>query len=330
MSLSFGSRMLFAGLAANRSALVGSSAYPMAYASPLMMNQYQSRDMATLKEVKNRIKSITSIQKITKSMKLVATTRLKKAEEMFEANKPSLLRMDDFLMEMKGDAVDGEEEAAAATGGKKLVMCLTTERGLCGSVNSSCTKVVKKIAIENKTKKDDISYILLGNKASQALGRECGENVLWSSKQMGGRSGPKFADILPVAEKFVQEEFDHGILVKNKFVNLLVFETQEIPLMSREQMQNLDAFAYEYDSGVKESTVDNFYDWYSAVSLYSALAENHCIEIGQRMTSMDNATKNAGDLIKKLTMQYNRRRQASITTEITEIVSGAAALEDEE
>ena len=134
MALSFGSRMLFAGFAANRTSLVGST-YQGVYSSSVLMNQFQSRDMATLKEVKNRIKSVTSIQKITKSMKLVATTRLKKAEEMFAANKPSLLRLDDFLMEMKGDAADGAEDVPAPTGDKKVVLCLTTERGLCGSVN---------------------------------------------------------------------------------------------------------------------------------------------------------------------------------------------------
>merc|ERR1719329_996909 len=184
-------------------------------------------------------------------MKLVATTRLKKAEEMFALNKPSLLRLDDYIMEMKGDAADGEE-AATPTGGSKLVMCLSTERGLCGSVNSSCTKIVKNMAIENKTKKDDISYVMLGNKSAQALGRLCADNIRWSAKDIGGKQGPKFADVLPVAEKFSKENFDEGILVKNKFVNLLVFETQEMPMMSREQMQDLEAYAYEYDSGVRE------------------------------------------------------------------------------
>jgi F-type H+-transporting ATPase subunit gamma len=329
MALSLGcQRVMFSGLVA-RQALGAAYVAPNPYT---LVNDQQCRNMATLKEVKNRIKSVTSIQKITKSMKLVATTRLKKAEEMFDANKPSLLRLNDFLMEMNADAFEGEEAPAPEVTPEtnQLVICMTTERGLCGSVNSSVTKVVKKMAQANAVKKDNINYILLGNKAAQALTRDCGENVLWSSKQMGGRSGPTFADILPVAEKFAEEEFDKCTFVKNKFVNLLVFETQELNLMSRAQMGDLEAFAYEYDSGVKEDTIDNFYSWYSAVALYSALAENHCIEIGQRMTSMDNATKNAGDLIKKLTMQYNRRRQANITTEITEIVSGAAALEDEE
>jgi F-type H+-transporting ATPase subunit gamma len=288
----------------------------------------QRRNMATLKEVKARIRSVKSIQKITKSMKLVATTRLKKAEEAFDKNKPSLLRLDEFLLDMKSDA--GAEEAAQSKG-NHLVVCLTTERGLCGSVNSSVSKAVKRIVEAYKRGKEtgNVRYILLGNKAIQALTRDCGDNADWSAKQLGGRAGPTFSDVLPVAERLSAEEFDRCTFVRNKFVNLLTFNTLEVPMLSRSTIQNLQANSFEFDSGIKEDTVKNFHEWYTAVSLFSFLSETHCIEIGQRMTSMDNATKNAGDLIKKLTMQYNRRRQANITTEITEIVSGAAAVEED-
>jgi len=289
-----------------------------------------SRNMATLKEVKARIKSVTSIQKITKSMKLVATTRLKKAQEAFERNKPSLLRMDEFLAEMKADAAAApvtEEEGAKKS---NLVVCLTTERGLCGSVNSTITKIIKKIVENNRNYKGGTySYILLGNKAIQSLTRDCGDNTRWSAKQLGGRTGPKFADVLPVAERLAAENFSHGIFIRNQFVNLLTFKTLEVPMTSLSQLEEIQANSYEFDSGIREQSLRNFHEWYLAVSLYSYLAESHCIEIGQRMTSMDNATKNAGDLIKRLTMQYNRRRQANITTEITEIVSGAAAVEED-
>jgi len=263
-------------------------------------------------------------------MKLVATTRLKKAEESFEKNKPSLVRMDEFLEEMKADASSApvtEEEGAKKN---NLLVCLTTERGLCGSVNSTVTKMVKRISESNRNSKGgNYSYILLGNKAIQSLTRECGDNTLWSAKQLGGRSGPKFADVLPVAERLAKEDFTHGIFIRNKFVNLLTFSTLEVPMTSLSQLEEIQANSYEFDSGIREQSLGNFHEWYLAVSLYSFLAESHCIEIGQRMTSMDNATKNAGDLIKKLTMQYNRRRQANITTEITEIVSGAAAVEED-
>jgi len=288
----------------------------------------QTRNMATLKEVKARIRSVKSIQKITKSMKLVATTRLKKAEEAFEKNKPSFLRIDDFLMEMKADAGFSFAEKPE---GHRLIVCLTTERGLCGSVNSSVNRIVKRIAGEYESAKipGTVTYNLLGNKAAQGLVRDCGEFTEWSAKGLGGRSGPKFVDILPVAERLSKAEFDSGTFVRNKFINLLSFQTLEVPLLSKKQLLNLASYAYEYDSGNREETLDNFHQWVTAVSLFSFLAETHCIEIGQRMTSMDNATKNAGELIKRLTMQYNRRRQANITTEITEIVSGAAAVEED-
>jgi len=304
---------------------------PMPLTAPNTFGLYdvnQRRNMATLKEVKARIRSVKSIQKITKSMKLVATTRLKKAEEAFEKNKPSFLRLDEFLMEFKSDAGAAEAQGKPTN---QLVVCVTTERGLCGSVNSSVSKAVKRIVEASKRGKETgkVRYVLLGNKAVQSLTRECGENTEWSAKQIGGRNGPNFADVLPIADRLTHEEFDRCTIVRNKFINLLSFNTLEAPVLSRDELQNLEANSYEFDSGVKEETIRNFHAWYTAVSLFSFFAETHCIEIGQRMTSMDNATKNAGDLIKKLTMQYNRRRQAMITTEITEIVSGASALEEE-
>jgi len=290
-----------------------------------------TRNMATLKEVKARIKSVKSIQKITKSMKLVATTRLKKAEEAFQKNKPSLLRLDEFLLEMKADAGEtSKTEVEEGHKGTHLVVALTTERGLCGSVNSSVTKAVKKIAESHAGgKAGPVNFVLLGNKAIQSLTRDCGDNSQWSAKQLGGRSGPKFADVLPIAERLAHETFSRGTLVRNIFKNLLVFETKEVPLISLGELESMEANSFEFDSGLREQSIRNFHEWYTAVSLFSYLSETHCIEIGQRMTSMDNATKNAGDLIKRLTMQYNRRRQANITTEITEIVSGAAAVEED-
>jgi hypothetical protein len=136
--------------------------------------------------------------------------------------------------------------------------------------SSSVTKVVKKIAEANKKGKDAGSarYILLGNKAIQSLTRDCGENTEWSAKQLGGRSGPNFSDILPVAEKMSNEEFDRCTLVRNKFVNLVTFNTLEVPVLSREMLQKLEAYSYEYDSGVKEDTIKHFHEWYQAVSLF--------------------------------------------------------------
>mmetsp|Transcript_9981 Transcript_9981/g.28074 ORF Transcript_9981/g.28074 Transcript_9981/m.28074 type:complete len:318 (+) Transcript_9981:102-1055(+) len=286
----------------------------------------QTRGMATLKELKLRIKSVSSIQKITKSMKLVATTRLKKAEDAFEKNKVSLNTLDHHLDLIRKDS-DADTSAAS---GKELVACLTSERGLCGSVNSSITRAMKKLTQERTEKNADVNYVLFGNKAVQVLVRDAGTKGLFSAKDIGGRNGVKFADVLPLADRLAQAEFDHGILVRNVFVNLLTFNTVECPLYSRTQFLNLAAESFEFDSGIKEDTLANLHQWYMAVSLFSYFTENNCIEIGQRMTSMDNATKNAGELIQKLTMQFNRRRQAAITTEITEIVSGAAALEDME
>lgn len=108
----------------------------------------------------------------------------------------------------------------------------------------------------------------MGNKAIQSLTRDCGENTPWSAKQLGGRSGPKFADVLPVAERLAAVTFDKGTLIRNKFVNLLTFQTLEVPMTSLADLEGLQANSYEFDSGLREQSLRNFYEWYTAVSLY--------------------------------------------------------------
>jgi len=296
--------------------------------NPYFYDMDQSRNMASLKEVKKRIKSVKAIQKITKSMKLVATTRLKKAEEGFEKNEPSYLRLQDFLIPFQSEGARIDDEAVKS--GREIILCLTTERGLCGSVNSSISRAVKRIALSSLETNSPKEYIILGNKGVQSLTRNCGEHTLFSATQIGGRSGPKFIDILPIAERLTELEFDKCTFIHNRFINLLTFNTIEDQYIPQQVMERYNSFSYDFDSGDKQQTLLNFHQWYTAVMLYSSLSENNCIEVGQRMSSMDNATKNAGELIKTLTRKYNRRRQSIITTEISEIISGAAAVEAED
>ena len=139
------------------------------------------------------------------------------------------------------------------------------------SVASSVNRVVKRIAEEYNDPKratGTVTYNLLGNKATQGLTRDCGADTTWSAKSLGGRSGPKFVDILPVAERLSEEEFDSGTFVRNKFINLLTFDTLEVPIMSKNQLLSMDASSYEFDSGTREETLNNFHQWFTAVSLY--------------------------------------------------------------
>jgi len=305
--------------------MLGLRLFPLS--SRAVLDGQQARNMATLKEMKNRIRSVKSIQKITKSMKVVASTRLKKANEGMLKNKPSLLRMEEFFTEYQKDSVPKEKKPVK----NYLVVCVTTERGLCGGVNSSVVKCVKRIIETSSSVKGlNLTFRLLGNKSIQALTRLCGHSTAWSAKTIGFRSGPKFADILPIAERLSAENYDKCTIVRNRFINLLSYQTLEMPLVSRDQLLEMESNAYEFDSGIREGTLKNFHQWYTAITLIGYFTENYCIEIGQRMTSMDNATKNAGSLIKTLTTKMNRRRQTKITTEICEIITGASAVESGE
>tara|TARA_R110002050_G_scaffold56360_1_gene126675 strand:+ start:900 stop:1649 length:750 start_codon:yes stop_codon:yes gene_type:complete len=235
------------------------------------LNYEQTRNMATLKEVKARIRSITSIQKITKSMKLVATTRLKKAEDAFKANKPSLEQLEKFVEDCK-EGTEPLDKAAAKEkrSGKTLISCLATERGLCGSVNSSVNRMMRNYVkdYEEKKRTGEVNFALLGNKSIQAVSRECGPNTVWSAKSIGGRNGVTFLDILPVAERLSAEEFENGIFVRNKFVNLLTFNTLEVPMLSSTQFQALRPYKYEHPSGNYEEVMKNFHEWHTAIALY--------------------------------------------------------------
>lgn len=296
--------------------------------------------MANLKDLKNRINSVASTQKITKAMKMVAASKLRRAQEAAEAARPYAERMENVLSSLADSVkgVAGAPKLLVGTGADKthLVIVATSERGLCGGFNTSIVKAAR-LKIQELTKAGKTVKILcIGRKGFAQLQRIYGEKIievidLSEVKTLG------FSDVSPIADKvlgmFDASEFDFVTLFYARFKSALtqiVTEQQLIPAAFEEKEgeakgEGLKGSIYEYEPEEKE-ILSTLLPRNVAVQLFRALLENAASEQGARMTAMDSATRNAGDMIDRLTLQYNRTRQAAITNELIEIISGAEAL----
>lgn len=296
--------------------------------------------MANLKDLKNRINSVTSTQKITKAMKMVAASKLRRAQEAAEAARPYAERMENVLSGLADSVkgIAGAPKLLVGTGADKthLVIVATSERGLCGGFNTSIVKAAR-LKIQELTKAGKTVKILcIGKKGFAQLQRIYGEKIievvdLSDVKNLG------FSDVSPIADKvlgmFDASEFDFVTLFYARFKSALtqiVTEQQLIPAAFEEKEgeakgESLKGSIYEYEPEEKE-ILSTLLPRNVAVQLFRALLENAASEQGARMTAMDSATRNAGDMIDRLTLQYNRTRQAAITSELIEIISGAEAL----
>lgn len=296
--------------------------------------------MANLKDLKNRINSVTSTQKITKAMKMVAASKLRRAQEAAEAARPYAERMENVLSGLADSVkgIAGAPKLLVGTGADKthLVIVATSERGLCGGFNTSIVKAAR-LKIQELTKAGKTVKILcIGRKGFAQLQRIYGEKIievvdLSEVKNLG------FSDVSPIADKvlgmFDAGEFDFVTLFYARFKSALtqiVTEQQLIPAAFEEKEgeakgESLKGSIYEYEPEEKE-ILSTLLPRNVAVQLFRALLENAASEQGARMTAMDSATRNAGDMIDRLTLQYNRTRQAAITSELIEIISGAEAL----
>ncbi len=296
--------------------------------------------MANLKDLKNRINSVASTQKITKAMKMVAASKLRRAQEAAEAARPYAERMENVLSGLADSVkgVAGAPKLLVGTGTDKthLVIVATSERGLCGGFNTSIVKAAR-LKIQELTKAGKTVKILcIGRKGFTQLQRVYGEKIievvdLSEVKNLG------FSDVSPIADKvlgmFDASEFDFVTLFYARFKSALtqiVTEQQLIPAAFEEKEgeakgEGLKGSIYEYEPEEKE-ILSTLLPRNVAVQLFRALLENAASEQGARMTAMDSATRNAGDMIDRLTLQYNRTRQAAITNELIEIISGAEAL----
>ena len=297
--------------------------------------------MANLKELKGRISSVKQTQKITSAMKLVAASKLKRAQEQAEASRPFAERMAAMLANLASAVRDmpGASPLLAGTGQEEthLIVVATSDRGLCGGFNSSIVRGARRRIADLQNEGKTVKLICIGRKGRDMLRREHGKLIVEFIDGVAGQKRMAFADAQMVAQKILDlyeaGEFDVCTIVYNKFksaVTQIMTLQQIVPVQPPEVDEGEPAtveggaiYEFEPDEGqiLGELLPRNL-----AVQIFGALVENAASEQGARMAAMDNATRNAGEMIKKLTLQYNRQRQAQITKELIEIISGAEAV----
>jgi F-type H+-transporting ATPase subunit gamma len=294
--------------------------------------------MASLKALKIRIGSVKSTQKITKAMKMVAAAKLRRAQEAAVAGRPYAERLEAVMASLasKVSVSESSPKLLAGTGNDQthLIIVATSERGLAGAFNSNIVRAARKKAVELEAAGKTVKFYIAGKKG-RVLKRFYPDQIahdheMSQIKKLAFSDAREIAD--DVAARFFAGEFDIAHLFYARFQSALVQEPtgrQIIPVAisaTAETSQKTGAEAavtYEPD---EESILADLLPRNIAIQIFRALLENAASEQGSRMTAMDNATRNAGDMIKRLSIQYNRARQAAITTELVEIISGAEAL----
>jgi len=275
----------------------------------------QARGYATLKEIKTRLTSVTNIQKITKSMKMVATSKFKQAERQL-ASARVLGAANDALSKVTG--LQSEESST-----KPIAVLITSDRGMCGGVHSAVSKAAKKLVAEK-----DHDLFIVGDKAKALLINHHAKKFSVHINEIG-RLPPTFDEALFVAQEIlkVKPDFENGVIIYNRFQSAIAYDTVVEPIFGLQTMkaspEMLEYGAEEAD----EDVVEFFHEYSLACKIFAAIKEGACSEQSARMTAMDNATNNSEDMIKNLNLTYNRTRQAVITRELIEIISGASALE---
>jgi len=291
--------------------------------------------MANLKDLKNRINSVKSTRKITSAMKMVAAAKLRRAQEAAEAARPYAERMDAVLANL-ARAAKGSQTAPMllrGTGGEQthLLVVATAERGLCGGFNSSIVKMAKHAADALIGAGKTVKIMTVGKKGREQMRRDyakyfIGHVDLGGVRRIGYANASEVAD--DILARFEAGEFDVATLFYSEFQSVMTqipTEQRLIPAAVGDDEDSGAAINYEYEPDEDEILAD-LLPQNLAVQIFRGLLENGASEQGARMSAMDNATRNAGDMIDRLTIQYNRSRQAAITNELIEIISGAEAL----
>ena len=292
--------------------------------------------MPSLDDLRKRIASVKSTQKITKAMKMVAAAKLRKAQEMAEKGRPYSDKMD-LIIQNLSKAINDPSNAPkllVGTGEDKIHLCvvMTADRGLCGGFNTNICKLAKKYFDEAIKSSKNLKIITVGTKGLDQLKREYGKYII---KKINLKDKKKltFLDAEEIGKQIVDlfknKEFDKCFIFYNKFKNVISQipqQQQVIPAKIEEKdKKHEEMSSYEFEPE-EDEILDDLLPKNISTQIFKAFLENSASEQGSRMTAMDNATRNAGDLVDKLTINYNRSRQASITKELIEIISGAESL----
>jgi F-type H+-transporting ATPase subunit gamma len=292
--------------------------------------------MPSLDDLKKRIKSVKSTQKITKAMKMVAAAKLRKAQENAEKGRPYSKKMQNIILNLTKSISDPENapKLLVGTGKDQVHLCvvLTADRGLCGGFNSNICKLAKNNFKKLLNEGKEIKIITVGSKGLDQIKREYGKYVI---KKLSFKDKKQIsfneAELVgkEIIELFNKNEFDKCIIFYNNFKNVITQIPQAQQIIPVEKIESNDKeeekLSYEFEPD-EDEILEDLLPKNISTQVFKAFLENAASEQGSRMTAMDNATRNAGDLVDKLTINYNRSRQASITKELIEIISGAESL----
>lgn len=283
------------------------------YAPPTDPKYHYYRNYATLREIETRLKSIKNIEKITKTMKIVASTRLGKAEKAMTSSRVYHESDIDFFKTAETKAPEGSE--------KTLIIAITSDKGLCGSIHSQMGKKVKAAVAEYPT----ADIVSIGDKTKNQVLRSNADKLVLSFNGVG-KETPSFNEASLIVDEISKlGDYDKVVVLYNKFVSSVSFEPSAASIFSKESI----------DASSKLSVFDMEDDETTAVlakvaltnAVFAGMAEGYASEISARRNAMDNASKNAGDMINKFSILYNRTRQAVITNELVDIITGASSLD---
>jgi len=291
--------------------------------------------MASLDDLRKRIVSVKSTQKITKAMKMVAAAKLRKAQESAERGRPYSEKMQNIILNLTESISDplNAPKLLVGTGKEQTHLCviMTSDRGLCGGFNTNICRLAKnyflKVLKEGKT----LKIITIGSKGHDQLKREYGKYIVQklSFKDKKKISFDEADDVGKIIiDLFNKNEFDKCVLFFNNFKNVMTQIPQAhqiIPAEKKENSKKNNEVFYEFEPD-EDEILEDLLPKNISTQVFKAFLENSASEQGSRMTAMDSATRNAGDLVKSLTIVYNRSRQAAITKELIEIISGAESL----
>ena len=297
--------------------------------------------MPSLKDIKNKINSVGSTKKITSAMKMVAASKLRRSQEKAESARPYSSRLEEMLSSLASSCTSGEGVIQLLTGTGKdeqyLIVPITADRGLCGGFNSNINretfKFVKSLEGEGKS----VKLLTVGKKSRDFFNRIMKDKIVESFTDLGS-TGAGYDIALEISNKlqtlYFDGQFDKCVIVYNKFVSVITQEVtrqQLIPLdiaqseKSLEKKEEKDNSVYTYEPD-EESILKDLLPKNVSIQIFKVLLESNAGEQGARMAAMDNATRNAGEMIDSLTLVYNRTRQAFITKELIEIISGAESV----
>ncbi len=289
--------------------------------------------MSNLKELRSSIANAQSTGRITSAMKMVAAAKLKKAEQEAGAARPYAVLMHNMMAAL---ASGGDERFPLLSGNGKdkvhLLIVMTSDRGLCGGFNSSLLRATRRRIVDLQAKGKEVKLLIIGRKGASSLRRDFGSIIMETYEDLV-KPLPKFAMADMVTQKIIKSfeanEFDVCTVIYNKFISALTQEVtplQLIPFASLDATESKNESAsYEFEPD-EEEILNKLLPRNLSVQIFRAILESFASEQGSRMTAMDSATRNVGDMINKLTIRYNRIRQAQITKELIEIISGAEAL----